>query len=445
MPREVVALVSADDVVAAIRVHADRVHDLLRRSGCGVDESVEVCESYAFALIDAVVNAPETVGDMAGWWFGRALELGRRLGAPGGEPTSADTTSVLAGTSGEAQVRAALAALPEQERAAVLLRDGYDLPPQAVGVALHRDLTSTQALVAAGRLRLVSHYDDRAIPDLGGHEGRAPADAGTLAALADGTLPAPRVVALRRHLAGCTSCEDAVEMLAKGRRLAAALPVVAMPDDAREAMLERVTERAHAVLPSVEEVLLAIDEDESASPVVSPIAVILAIVLALVLGVAVAAVTTHHPGDSVALATPQSPAAVSPSFTVGPAPTDRSPSPRRHHSASPSATTTPSTPPPAGPSSTPTSAAAAIAAITIDPGSGPRGTTISVTGTGWTPGSTVSVRYSGALTGGGASATVDARGRFSATVTANAALPGSYTVTASDGSQSDSQPFRQTS
>ena len=44
MPREVVALVSADDVVAAIRVHADRVHDLLRRSGCGVDESVEVCE-----------------------------------------------------------------------------------------------------------------------------------------------------------------------------------------------------------------------------------------------------------------------------------------------------------------------------------------------------------------------------------------------------------------
>ena len=72
MPREVVALVSADDVVAAVRVHADRVHDLLRRSGCGKSESVEVCESYAFALIDAVVNAPETVGDMAGWWFGRA-------------------------------------------------------------------------------------------------------------------------------------------------------------------------------------------------------------------------------------------------------------------------------------------------------------------------------------------------------------------------------------
>src|SRR4051794_41784716 len=95
---------------------------------------------------------------MAGWWFGRALELARRLGEPGGEPTSADTTSVLAGTSGESQVRAALAALPEQERAAVLLRDGYDLPPQAVAVALRRDVASAPGLVAAGRPRLGSPH-----------------------------------------------------------------------------------------------------------------------------------------------------------------------------------------------------------------------------------------------------------------------------------------------
>ncbi|HMC68942.1 MAG TPA: hypothetical protein VKJ07_07305, partial [Mycobacteriales bacterium] len=109
MPREVVALVSADDAIAAVRVHADRVHDLLRRSGCGPQESVEVTESYAFALLDALVNAPEAVVDMAGWWFGRALELGRRLGTPVEEPGEDASTSVLAGTSGEAQVRAALA------------------------------------------------------------------------------------------------------------------------------------------------------------------------------------------------------------------------------------------------------------------------------------------------------------------------------------------------
>jgi hypothetical protein len=435
--------VSADDVVAAVRVHADRVHDLLRRSGCGVDESVEVCESYAFALIDAVVNAPETVGDLAGWWFGRALELGRRLGTPEGEPTSADTTSVLAGTSGEAQVRAALAALPEQKRAAVVLRDAYDLPPQAVAVALRRDLPSAQALIAAGRLRLVSHYDDRRIPDLTSHEGRTTVDAGLLAALADGTLPAPRVVPLRRHIAGCTSCEDAVEMMAKGRRLAAALPVVAMPDDARELMLERVTERAQAVLPSVEEVLLAIDEDDEAPPVISPITVVLAIVVALVLGVAVAAVTANRPGgDSVALASPQPPV-VTPSFAVSSLPAvSRSPKPRR---SSPSATTSATASQTSAPSGTPTNTAPATAVIAIDPTSGPRGTTITVTGSGWPPGTLVTVRYSGTLAGSGSTAGVDSSGRFSTQITAGAPLPGTYAVTANDGSQTISQPFSQTS
>ena len=435
---------SADDVVAAVRVHGDRVHDLLRRSGCGVEESVEVCESYAFALIDAVVNAPETVGDMAGWWFGRALELGRRLGEPGGEPTSADTTSVLAGTSGEAQVRAALASLPEQERAAVLLRDAYDLPPQAVAVALRRDLAMAQALIAAGRLRLVSHYDDRHIPDLTTHEGRATVDAGLLAALADGTLAAPRVVPLRRHVASCPSCEDAVEMMAKGRRLAAALPVVAMPDDARESMLERVAERAHGVLPSVEEVLLAIDEDDEDRPIISPLAVVLAIAAALVLGVGVAAVTANRPGGSaVALASPQPPS-VSPSFSVSATPTvSRSPKPRR--SATPSATSSASTTPTGGPTGTPTSAGPGVAGISISPTSGPRGTTITVTGTGWTPGTLVTVRYSGTLAGSGSTAGVDSTGRFTTQVTAGAPLPGGYAVTASDGSDTASQPFRQTS
>src|SRR5260221_540574 len=84
-------------------------------------------------------SSRETVGDLAGWWFGRALELGRRLGGAAG-PTEEVPTSVLSGTSGEAQVRAALARLPAQERAAVMLRDGYDLPPEAVAVALGRSI-----------------------------------------------------------------------------------------------------------------------------------------------------------------------------------------------------------------------------------------------------------------------------------------------------------------
>jgi hypothetical protein len=450
VPREVVALVSADDVVAAVRVHADRVHDLLRRSGCGAEESVEVCESYAFALIDALVNAPETVGDMAGWWFGRALDLGRRLGAAAAEPVTDQPaaevpTSVLSGTSGEAQVRAALAQLPEQERAAVMLRDGYDLPIEAVAVALGREIDWAATLVASGRLRLASLYDDRPIPDLATHAGRTPADIGTLGRLVDGSLPAQRSVPIRRHVGACSACEDVVERLAKARRLVAGLPVLAMPDEAREAMLERVAARAMAVLPSVDEVLAAIEEEDDTQPAVSPLVAIVAIVLALVLGVAVAAVTsTEAAGNSGLTQTPgQSIAPETPSFSVSAAPTQsiKSARPKKSGSATPSASTSASLS--AAPATT--TAPATIAAITISPTSGQRGTRIDVSGTGWTPGLPVTVRYTGTLSTSTASVTPNGQGRFTASVTANGALPGSYTVSADNGSQSDSRQFRQTS
>jgi len=440
VPREVVALVSADDAIAAVRVHADRVHDLLRRSGCGPQESVEVTESYAFALLDALVNAPETVGDMAGWWFGRALELGRRLGTPVEELSEDASTSVLAGTSGEAQVRAALAGLPESERSAVVLRDAYDLPPQAVAVALRRDEDSAAGLVAVGRLHLVSRYDTRSMPSLGGHSGRNPADLATLSRLADGTLQPARVVALRRHVGNCTACEDVLDTLAKGRRLCAGLPVIAMPDEAREAMLERVTARAITVLPSVDAVLLAIDEDDDLKPTISPILVIAVLVLAVLLGVGVAALTKSGGGQSAlgAVAPTTGPVPESPAFSTlaTPSVTPSSLSP----SATPSRSRTPS--------SRPTQSATTVAvnpAIVISPGSGPRGTTITVTGTGWAPGDSIAVRYTGPVSASRASTSANKRGRFQLTITANGLVPGDYTVQASGSSGSASQSFRQTS
>ncbi|HEU5034439.1 MAG TPA: sigma factor-like helix-turn-helix DNA-binding protein [Mycobacteriales bacterium] len=449
MPREVVALVSADDYVAAVRVHADRVHDLLRRRGCGPAESVEVCEAYAFALLDALVNAPETVGDTAGWWFGRALELGRRLDDDPVEPEM--SASVLAGTSGEGQVRAALGRLPQQERDAVMLRDAYDLPPQSVAVALGLDVDTAAAVVAVGRLHLVEAYDERPTPDLSSHTGRTPIDLGMLGRLADGSLPSPRMAPLRRHLGNCRGCEDAVELMAKGRRLCAGLPVVAMPDEAREAMLDRVTARAVAVLPTVEQVLLAIEEDEERRPAVSPIAVVLVIVLALVLGVAIAALTTAGSGDTHAFvdATPTA-AAEQPSFSV-------SPQPSTSGSASPTATVTATAgsaatqtaaavATPKHPKRTPTRSAkpVAAAAITVSPRQGRRGTAVTVSGTGWSPGAVVQISYSGALASSQASAQADQHGRFTATLQANGTLPGSYTITASDGSQTATATFRQT-
>jgi hypothetical protein len=441
VPRDVVALVSADDAIAAVRVHADRVHDLLRRSGCGADESVEVTESYAVALIDALVNAPESVVDMAGWWFGRALELGRRLGETAAEPADAASSSVLAGTPGEAAVRAALTDLPENERAAVVLRDAYDLPPQAVAVALRRDPEVAAGLVAAGRLHLVALYDDSRPPTLSGHTARTPVDFATLGQLADGTLPAPRTVPLRRHVAGCAACEEAVDALAKGRRLAAGLPIIAMPDEAREAMLERVSERAHAVLPTVDDVLLAIEQDDETRPAVSPLVIVLFVVLALILGVAVAAVSRSSGGgggNNASQAPPTVPS-VTPSFSV-------SASPSGSASASPSVSTGGSTSPTARSSATSSATSvAAQAAIGISPTQGPRNTVITVRGTGWTPNDIVTVVYTGPISSSRQSATVDSRGHFTVQLTANGLVPGDYTIQATGTNQSASATFRQTS
>ena len=440
MPREVVALVAADDAIAAVRVHADRVHDLLRRSGCGAQEAVEVTESYAFALLDALVNAPETVVDMAGWWFGRALELGRRLGTPIDETSEDLSTSVLAGTSGEAQVRAGLAGLPDSERSALVLRDAYDLPPQAVAVALRRDEDSAAGLVADGRLHLVSRYDSRSIPSLAGHSGRTPADLATLSRLADGTLPPARAVALRRHLGNCPACEDVLDTLAKGRRLCAGLPVIAMPDEAREAMLERVSERAVTVLPSVDAVLLAIEEDDDLKPAISPILVIAVLVVAVLLGVGIAALTRSGGGTSAlgALTPTTTPSPESPAFSTSANPSASASS--NSPSASPSRSLSPS--------SRPTQSATTVAVnpeISISPLSGPRGTTITVTGSGWAPGDSIAVRYTGPVSSSRASASANKRGRFQLTISASGLVPGDYTVQASGSSGSASQSFRQTS
>jgi hypothetical protein len=442
VPREVVALVSADDAVAAVRVHADRVHDLLRRSGCGADESVEVTESYAVALLDALVNNPQSVGDMAGWWFGRALELGRRLGDAGAEPPDERSASVLAGTSGEAQVRAALAGLPETERAAVMLRDGYDLPIQAVAVALRRDEASAATLVGVGRLQLLGRYDDRRPPDLAGHSGRTSVDLATLTALADGTIPAARAVPLRRHLATCSACEDVVEWLAKARRLTAALPIIAMPDEAREAMLERVAVRAAAALPSVDEVLAAVEQDDDTRPAVAPLAVVLVIVLALVLGVAVAAITRSTTGRGAANDLPPVATAPTeqPSFSVSPS-RSATPTPTASKTARPTTTPSARQTATAGPTSTQDQT---VAEIALSPAQGPRGTTITVDGTGWLAGDIVTVVYSGPISQSRKSVTVGSDGSFTTTVTANGLVPGDYTVQATSSNATASAPFRQT-
>ncbi|HVT20218.1 MAG TPA: hypothetical protein VHE57_02365 [Mycobacteriales bacterium] len=436
MPRDVVALVSVDDFISAIRVYADRVNDLLRRRGIPANEAIEVLETHALALLDAVVNAPETVVDLAGWWFARAVETttaARRKTATGGD----ETTSMLAGTESEERVRAALANLDDAQRDAVVLRDAYDLPPQAVGVALRREAHTAAELTARGRLALVEIYDDRRAPSLAGHEGRTLVDVTSLSRLADDSLDSPRAAPLRRHVANCAACEEMVETLARGRRLAAGLPIIAMDDDAREAMIDRVTEHAVAALPSHDAVLRAVDEDHDPGPPVSPIVAGIAVVLAIALGVAVGAISRagHSLGPLASNPVPTL-EPVTPSFSISPSPhktRTRSPSPSPSLTAEPTVSITPLSAPP-------TRSAAAHPVLALSPTSGRSGTDVVVRGSGWTPGTRVYVSYAGKPQN---SARVRSDGTFSTDVVANAVLPGARKVTATDGDHTITATFMQ--
>lgn len=437
MPRDVVALVSVDDFVSAIRVYADRVNDLLRRRGIPPLEAIDVLETHALALLDAVVNAPETVVDLAGWWFARAVETttaARRKAATGDD----ETTSVLAGTETEARVRSALASLDEAQRDAVILRDAYDLPPQAVGVALRRGNDTAAALTASGRLALVEAYDERPAPNLAAHTGRTTVDVISLSRLADDRLDAPRAAPLRRHVANCPACEEMLETLARGRRLAAGLPIIAMDDDAREAMIERVSSHAVDALPSHDAVLRAVDEDHDPGHPVSPMIAVIAIVTAIALGIAVGAISRSSPslGPLASGATP-SLSPVVPSFSVSAsAHPHRSPSP----TTSPSLLSPPPTTVPSLLSPPPTTSAPTQAAVALSPTSGRSGTDITVNGTGWTPDSHVVVSYAGKPQ---STVRAAADGTFTADVIANSVIPGTRRVTATNGDQSATATFMQ--
>jgi anti-sigma factor RsiW len=446
VPRDVVALVSADDFVSAVRVYADRINDLLRRNGIPPVEAVEIAETHALALLDAVVNAPDTVVDLAGWWFARAIEVTSATAAAEA-PADDEAVSMLAGTETEARVRDALAGLSEAESAVVMLRDGYDLPPQAVGVALRRGGEAAAELTAAGRLGLVAAYDERRPPNLLGHSGRTTVDLTSLSRLADGTLDTPRAAPLRRHLSSCTACAEVVEALERGRRLAAGLPIIAMEDEAREGLIERIGQRAASVLPSHDTVLRVVDEDHDPGPAISPVIAIVVLVLALALGITLGVMSrsgSHLPSSLATTPAPTQPP-VSPLFSPTSSPHRRHPRSTASGSVSPSSSPTTVGPASASasPSLTPSTGPGqgANPLVVLSPSAGRQGTSIVVTGTGWPPGTRVFVSYASRPA---SSARVDSVGDFSAHAVANAVLPGARRITVTDGTQSVTVTFSQT-
>lgn len=439
---------TADAVLSVIRVHADRVHDAVRRLGCGPEAAYEVVEQSAFDLISAAATEPDAVGEPVGWWFARARNLGRSLA--GGDDDLPVGGGVLGGDANQIRLAEALEARPERERAALLLRDSYDLPASAVGTSLGLDAAGAMEVVGAARLAFLPTLLGGQALSLGAHV----ADLGALSRLAEGGHLAARDATTRRHVQSCEICADIVDAQERARRLLSGLTVVALPEEEREALLVRAEAQALDRLPVAEPVYEDEEYDEDDGRRGYSLSLMaLGLVAAAGAGLGIGLLASHNGNGTPAvganslplvtaapvLTFPAPPAPVAPTLDPSTSPTPRvfviTPSPK----PSPTATV--------GPTATPTpTISAEPLALELSPSSGPNDTEMTVNGTGWTPGATVTLQYLERLNqtaGSTASVVVDERGRFTTTLTAHDSrgLPGDHQVTADDGKHQSSATF----
>ncbi|MCU1586761.1 MAG: hypothetical protein JWN31_254, partial [Frankiales bacterium] len=249
-------MLTADELIGAVRVHADRVHDAVRRLGCGPEAATQVVERSALGLVEAVARQPESVGDPVGWWFAKARALGRQ--AAGGDDDLPVGGGLLSSDANQVRLAEALESRPERERAALLLRDSYDLPATAVGTALGLDAQGAMEVVGAARLAFLPTLIG-AVPSLPTDHA---VDLAALARLGEGGPQAVRDATARRHVRSCERCADVLDAQERARRMLAGLTVVALPDADRTAILGRVESRARALLPAAE----AVADDEWEDP-----------------------------------------------------------------------------------------------------------------------------------------------------------------------------------
>ncbi len=444
--------ISAEDLVAAVRVHLDRVHDAVRRLGCAPAEAVEVVETSAVDLVEVVATAPETVEDAVGWWFARARDLGRRAAA--GHPDLPLGGGVLADDDDQQILAESLEQLPERERVALLLRDSYDLPEVSVAAALGTDPAGAMRLVGAARLALIPLIDDEPAPQPAAHQD----DLGVLARLGEGGPVRARDATVRRHALSCDSCRAVTDAQQRAHLLLTGLTVVALSEADRAAVLTHVEDVARRALPSTAALLLRgreqLEQDEDEDPrLFSPLLAVLALVVAAFLGLG-AGLLLSRGSDTTQLAgaNGQLPAGVRLASPSPPAPRVTAPPPTV--AEQPPQTSVfqvpppqPSPPPEPSRRPEPSRAPAAEPAISLDPDSGPNGTAVTVSGSGWPPGAQIAVEYLDTLgepTGSGTSAIADNAGRFSTQLTVEDPnnLPGRHTVRATDGVSTAQTGFR---
>ena len=436
-------MLTSDELLAVVRVHADRVHDAVRRLGCDPEASVQVVQQSALDLVDAAGNRTNEVTDPLGGWSAGARPLAPRASSEdddlplGGGVLSTDANQV--------RLAEALESRPERERAALLLRDSYDLPLSAVATVLGLDQASAAEVIAQARLTFLPLLTT--VPALP-HSDHV-AQLGPLGRVAEGGVIASRETTARRHVQACASCAAIVDAQERARRLLAGLSVAAMPDGDREALLALVEERARPLLP-VAEPVEEDWEDEEPHRGYSLSLMALGLVLAVGAGAGIGALASR--GDPIKALTDQGQlplVTAAPVITVAPAPAPTatgsatlSPSPRVFV-VTPSPTPTPTAP---SPTPTPTDTTQTTTVV-VDPTSGPAETQITVTGQGWTPGAQVTVLFHNAFGGGAGSsaqAVVDPQGTFTTSLTAhdqNPNLVGPHTVSADDGTHQAQTTF----
>lgn len=445
--------VSAEDLVAAIRIHVDRVHDAVRRLGCEPVVAVKVVETSAVDLVEAVARRPETVADAVGWWFARARDLGRgradhnpdHLPLGGGVLSVDDDQQVLAG---------ALNELPEPERMALLLRDSYDLPAASVAAALDTDTDGAMQLVGRARLAFLPYLDDVPAPPTALHQ----SDPGALARVAETRPVAARDATTQRHVLSCPSCGKVADAQRRAHVLLTGLTVVALPEANRAGVLARLEELAYRLLPTGAALLLIADEqereyaqyeeyDEDDEPrLFSPLLVLLGFVLAALAGLGFGLLLTRDSDPSPIAASEQvgalaSPAPSMPEVLISP-PVVEPPEPATSVFLVPSPSPSPRPP---SPSPSPTARSQRLS-LSVEPTSGGNGAELLVTGTGWRPDAQVTLDYldiAGAETGSRTTVTVDANGEFSTELAAEdpADQPGRHSVRATDGVRTVTAPY----
>lgn len=436
---------TADDLLAVVVVHADRVHDAVRRLGCAHDVALEVVQRSALDLVQAAQTSD--LEDPVGWWFARARVLARQVA-----DTSDDELpvggGVLSGDANQVRLAEALESRPERERAALLLRDSYDLPAHSVGTVLNLDANSAMEVVGAARLAFLPALLGGPSLSLAGHM----VDLGSLARLAEGGQPAARDATTRRHTQSCVRCAEALDAMERARRLLSGLTVVALPDADREALLARVERQARQALPAA----VVLDEDEEWEQEhrrpYSLSLITLGMIVAVGLGVLGGVLASRGSNTSVEAqvrnfdqVTP-APVIVVPGLTPSPTPTLTASPAARVTYLPPSQTPVPTATATASVSESPT-ATPIQPTLTIDPTSGPNDTQITVTGTNWLPNASITVSYKSQIaTGATVTVQSDAAGSFSTPIQAHDdnPIPGPHTVEVTDGTNSNSVTFTQT-